>query len=51
MKVENVLERVYDPRRLLLAWKPIRKNAGAEGIDKMTVEAFEERANHYLRLI
>jgi len=51
MKVENVLERVYDPRRLLLAWKQVRKNAGAEGIDKMTVEAFEENARYYLDLI
>lgn len=51
MKVENVLERVYDPRRLRAAWKQIRKNAGAAGIDEMTVEVFEERANHYLRLI
>ena len=51
MKVENVLERVYDPRRLNLAWKQIRKNAGAAGTDQMTVDAFEERANDYLHLI
>ena len=51
MKVENVLERVYDPRRLLIAWKQISKNAGAAGIDDMTVEAFEENAEEYLHLI
>lgn len=51
MKVENVLERVYDPRRLRLAWKQIKKNAGAAGIDEMTVDAFEEKANYYLTLI
>jgi len=51
MKIENVLERVYDRRRLRLAWKQIRKNAGAAGIDEMTVGVFEEKANDYLHLI
>lgn len=51
MKVENVLERVYDRRRLHLAWKQIKTNAGAAGIDEMTVEAFEEKADNYLALI
>ena len=51
MKVENVLERVCDPRRVRLAWKQIKKNAGAAGIDEMTVEAFEEKANYDLALI
>ena len=51
MKIEKVLERVYDPRRLRLAWKQVKKNAGAAGIDGMTVEAFEEKANDYLFLI
>ena len=50
-KVENVLERVYDPGRLALAWKQVRKNAGAAGIDKMTVENFAEREGEYLNLI
>ena len=50
-KVENVLKRVYDPRRLSLAWKQVRKNAGAAGIDKMTVEIFADRAGDYLDLI
>ena len=51
MKIENVLERVYDPRRLSLAWKQVMQNAGAAGIDEMTVEAFAEKADHYLHLI
>ena len=50
-KVENVLKRVYDPRRLSLAWKQVRKKAGAAGIDKMTVEIFADRAVDYLDLI
>jgi RNA-directed DNA polymerase len=51
VKAERVLERVYDWGRLRMAWKQIEKNAGAAGIDKMTVEAFKEREGHLLREI
>ena len=51
MKHENVLERVYNPGRLRMAWQQVRKNAGAAGIDKMTVEAFERREDELLNLI
>ena len=51
MKQENVLERVYNPGRLRMAWQQVRKNAGAAGIDKMTVEAFEQREDELLKLI
>ena len=51
MKHENVLERVYNPGRLRVAWQQVRKNAGAAGIDKMTVETFEQREDELLKLI
>ena len=51
MKFKNVLERVYNPGRLRMAWQQVRKNAGAAGIDKMTVEAFELREDELLKLI
>ena len=51
MKQENILERVCNPGRLRMAWQQVRKNAGAAGIDKMTVEAFERRAEELLKLI
>jgi group II intron reverse transcriptase/maturase len=51
VKSEKVIERVYEPRRLLLAWQQIRKNAGAAGIDKMTVEAFEREEDILLQFI
>jgi len=51
VKAEKVLERVYDWGRLRLAWKQVEKNAGAAGIDKMTVEAFKEREGDLLRKI
>jgi RNA-directed DNA polymerase len=51
VKTEKVLERVYDWGRLRMAWKQIEKNAGAAGIDKMTVEAFKKREGYLLREI
>ena len=51
MKVSDVLVKVYDPQRLLLAWQQVRKNAGAAGIDQMTVEEFAQREEQLLVLI
>jgi len=51
VKHKKVLERVYNPGRLRMAWQQVRKNAGAAGIDKMTVEAFERREDELLKLI
>ncbi len=47
----KVLERVYEPRRLRKAWQQVKRNAGAAGIDQMTVEAFEQRKDEFLTLI
>jgi len=51
VKHEKVMERVYEPGRLRRAWQQVRKNAGAAGIDKMTVEDFERREDDLLELI
>ena len=51
MKHVEVLERVYDPRRLRAAWRQVKQNAGAAGIDQMTVEAFEQRKDELLAVI
>ena len=51
MKHVKVLERVYEPRRLRKAWQQVKRNAGAAGIDQMTVEAFEQRKDELLTLI
>ena len=34
MKQEKVMEKVYHPRRLREAWRQVKKNAGAAGIDE-----------------
>ena len=51
MKHENVVEKVYEPGRLYAAWQQVRSNAGAAGIDGMTVETFESREDELLVLI
>jgi RNA-directed DNA polymerase len=51
VKYEKVLEKVYDPGRLRRAWQQIKNNAGAAGIDQMTVEEFERREDELLALI
>ena len=51
MKAKKVVERLYNPGRLRMAWQQVRKNAGAAGIDKMTVQAFERREDELLKLI
>lgn len=51
MKQENVLERVLEPGRLYAAWQQVKRNAGAAGIDRMTVEEFASRERELLGLI
>ena len=51
MKYKEVLEKVCEPRRLLAAWRQIKRNAGAAGIDRMTVGEFERREDELLQLI
>jgi RNA-directed DNA polymerase len=51
VKHEKVIERIYNPGRLRMAWQQVRKNAGAAGIDKMTVEEFGRREDELLVLI
>jgi len=51
VKHVRVLERVYDRGRLYTAWQQVKKNAGAAGIDRMTVQEFESREAELLELI
>lgn len=51
MRQVGIMERVYEPGRLNKAWQQVKKNAGAAGIDKMTVKDFESRETELLGLI
>ena len=45
------MAKVYEPGRLYWAWQQVRRNAGAAGIDRMTVEEFEQREEILLERI
>lgn len=51
MKVSEVLAKVYEPGRLESAWHPVKQNAGAAGIEQMTVGEFALREEELLGLI
>jgi group II intron reverse transcriptase/maturase len=46
-----VLVKICEPERLQMAWQRVRKNAGAAGVDQMTVEEFAHREEGLLALI
>ena len=51
MKVEQLMAKVYDPRRLYAAWQRVKSNAGAAGIDQMSVKDFVKREEELLTRI
>ena len=50
VKEKEVMERVYDRERLWNAWKQIKTNAGAAGVDKVTVAMFQQQEETYMSL-
>jgi RNA-directed DNA polymerase len=44
----SLMDKVYAPRTLQGAWQRVQANAGAQGIDRMSVEAFAAQAQRYL---
>ncbi len=51
MKQENVMELIYEPGRLYEAWQRVYKNAGAAGVDKMSVYDFKQKEDKLLKFI
>jgi group II intron reverse transcriptase/maturase len=51
MKITEVLTKVYEPGRLQAAWQQVKQNAGAAGIDQMTVDEFAQREETLLERI
>lgn len=43
----NLLEQVLSRENMLLAWKRVKANKGAAGMDEMSIEAFPEFARHH----
>jgi len=48
-KVHSLVDKVYKLKNLELAWAKVRRNRGAAGIDKQTIEAFEEDRERLLQ--
>ena len=48
---EDLLEHVLQPENLQVAWKHVRANKGAAGIDGMTVDAFPASLTYVIRVI
>lgn len=44
----SLMDKVYAPANLAAAWKRVRSNRGAAGVDHQSVEAFERHAEKYL---
>ena len=51
MRYKRVIESVYDPIRLRMAWQQVKKNTGEAGIDQKSIEDFDERKDELLLLI
>jgi RNA-directed DNA polymerase len=45
----SLIDKVYSPANLLAAWNKVSSNKGAAGVDHVTIEMFEERAEANLK--
>ncbi len=48
-KVHSLIDKVYHPTNIELAWKKVKSNKGAGGIDKETISTFEANREHELK--
>ena len=37
----SLIDKVYDPKTLMAAWKKVASNKGAAGVDKISINAFD----------
>jgi RNA-directed DNA polymerase len=44
----SLIDKVYQPQTLEIAWKKVRRNRGAAGIDRVSVAAFDKDAEKHL---
>ncbi|WP_411679762.1 hypothetical protein [Clostridium thailandense] len=43
-KVHSLIDKVYNPTNLKMAWEQVKKNRGAGGIDNETIMSFENKS-------
>ena len=44
----SLIDKVYAPKTLQLAWERVKKNQGAAGVDRISIERFDAQADRYL---
>jgi RNA-directed DNA polymerase len=44
----SLMDKVYDPQNLYAAWKKVRRNQGAAGVDRQSIKKFGQREEQYL---
>jgi RNA-directed DNA polymerase len=49
LKVHSLVDKVYKPRNLQLAWERVRTNRGSGGIDGVSLEEFGENLEEHLQ--
>ena len=47
-KFHSLVDKVYSKRNIELAWEAVRKNGGAGGTDKVTIDTFSENLEAHL---
>ena len=50
-KAHSLIDKVYDPDNLYRAWRRVRRNRGAAGVDAVTISMFETDLERNLRAI
>ena len=50
-KAHSLIDKVYSTKNLWTAWRKVRANKGAHGLDRVTIHAFEQDVHTHLREI
>ncbi len=51
LKAHSLIDKVYDRKNLYRAWRKVRANKGAHGLDRVTIQMFEADLETHLREI
>jgi RNA-directed DNA polymerase len=49
LKAHSLIDKVYNWKNLWTAWRKVRANKGAHGLDRVTIRAFEQDVETHLR--
>jgi RNA-directed DNA polymerase len=50
-KAHSLIGQVYDPRNLARAWERVKENRGAGGVDRVSIDRFEQGHGRYLTVL